>query len=45
MNESKVFFVADTHFGDEDVYLYENRPFANVSDMDAHPSSKIGMKL
>lgn len=29
-----VFFIADTHFGDERILKYENRPFANVDEMD-----------
>ncbi len=29
-----VFFLADTHFGDETILRYENRPFASVEEMD-----------
>ena len=32
MNE--VFFIADTHFGDERIRKYENRPFENAAQMD-----------
>ncbi len=30
----KKFFIADTHFGDENILLYENRPYKSVDDMD-----------
>lgn len=30
----KTFFIADNHFGDERIRLYENRPFANCEEMD-----------
>lgn len=30
----KVFFIADTHFGEEAICRYENRPFDSVSRMD-----------
>lgn len=30
-----VFFTADTHFDDENLRMYENRPFANVAEMNA----------
>lgn len=31
---SQVFLIADTHFGDQKIIEYENRPFANVQVMD-----------
>ena len=31
---NKIFFIADTHFGDERILKYENRPFENVNHMD-----------
>lgn len=31
---AKVFFIADTHFTDESIFNYENRPFSNVAEMD-----------
>lgn len=30
----RVFFIADTHFGDTAILAYENRPFASVQEMD-----------
>lgn len=30
-----VFFIADTHFGDENIIRYENRPFVRASEMDS----------
>jgi calcineurin-like phosphoesterase family protein len=30
----KTFFIADTHFGDDSILRYENRPFRNIHDMD-----------
>ena len=30
----KAFFAADTHFGDDGIIRYENRPFADTDEMD-----------
>ena len=30
----KVFMISDTHFGDERILRYENRPFSSVEEMD-----------
>ena len=31
---SKIYFIADTHFGDERIRKYENRPFDSAKNMD-----------
>ena len=31
----RIFFIADTHFGDERIRRYENRPFDSSTEMDA----------
>lgn len=31
---ARVFFIADHHFGDEDIRLYEERPFESTEEMD-----------
>ena len=31
---AKIFFIADTHFGEERIRKYENRPFENIAEMD-----------
>lgn len=30
----RIFLIADTHFGDENIRLYEERPFQNTEEMD-----------
>ena len=32
---SKIFLIADTHFGEEPIRLYENRPFSDTQTMDS----------
>lgn len=29
-----IYFIADTHFSEESIMRYENRPFADVAEMD-----------
>jgi len=30
----RIYFIADTHFNDDNIRRYENRPYNNVSEMD-----------
>ncbi|MDO5132017.1 MAG: metallophosphoesterase, partial [Eubacteriales bacterium] len=32
--DARIFLIADHHFGDEDIRLYEERPFENTEQMD-----------
>ena len=32
--DSRIFLIADTHFGDENIRLYEERPFPDTDTMD-----------
>ena len=36
----KTFFIADTHFGDRNIFRYENRPFSCVDEMDTEMISR-----
>ena len=31
----KVYFIADTHFFDDTIWRYENRPFKTISEMNS----------
>lgn len=33
LDNSKVFFTADTHFGHENIIGHDNRPYSNVDEM------------
>lgn len=35
-----VYFIADTHFSEENIILYENRPFKNTEEMDSGLASR-----
>lgn len=37
---SKTFFIADTHFGEDNIRKYENRPFQNTTDMDQEMTAR-----
>lgn len=39
------FFIADTHFGDESIIRYENRPFKDASEMDAYIMNQWNNKV
>lgn len=41
----KIFFIADTHFGDERILKYENRPFSSVEQMDHELKSRWNIKV
>lgn len=36
----KIYFIADTHFGDDAILRYENRPFENIAQMEAELISR-----
>ena len=40
--ESRIFLIADTHFGDENIRLYEERPFPDTDTMDLEGRSDAG---
>ena len=37
---SKTYLIADTHFGDDNIRRYENRPFQNIDTMDSELVSR-----
>lgn len=40
-----IFFIADTHFAEENIMKYENRPFASVQDMNESLIKKWNAKV
>lgn len=40
-----IFFIADTHFAEENIMKYENRPFASVQDMNESLIEKWNAKV
>ena len=37
---NQIYFIADTHFGDDNIRRYENRPFQNIETMDSELVSR-----
>ena len=42
---SKIFFIADTHFGHRNVINHDNRPFNNIEEMDNYMIEKWNKKV
>ena len=40
-----IFFIADTHFGEDAICRYENRPFENIETMDSEMVSRWNEKV
>lgn len=45
MNNSRLFFTSDSHFGHYNIIKYSNRPFDTLDDMDAEIINQINMNV
>jgi hypothetical protein len=43
--ESRIFLIADTHFGDENIRLYEERPFPDTEEIPKNGRHRTGREV